>query len=130
MVSSGKDIAEKVLETQLMDCMQAHIFKAKRKWPFCLLSLGWERSDILSWMCITSSISFAVDEGSFKPDQTLLSIRQISEETLKIAHELGIVKTKEEADEEPESDDELEPFPAAPSAPKAIEWPLQKCDDL
>lgn len=72
-------------------------------------------------MCITSSISFAVDEGSFKPDQTLLSIRQISEETLKIAHELGIVKTKEEADEEPESDDELEPFPAAPSAPKAIE---------
>ena len=31
MISSGKDIAEKVLETQLMDCMQAHIFKAKRK---------------------------------------------------------------------------------------------------
>ena len=31
MVSSGKDVAEKVLETQLMDCMQAHIFKAKRK---------------------------------------------------------------------------------------------------
>ena len=33
MVKSGKDVAEKVLETQLMDCMQAHIFKAKRKWP-------------------------------------------------------------------------------------------------
>ena len=31
LVSCGKEVAEKVLETQLMDCMQAHIFKAKRK---------------------------------------------------------------------------------------------------
>lgn len=87
MISSGKDIAEKVLETQLMDCMQAHIFKAK------------------------------LDEGSANPDQFLVSIRLISEEALKIAHDLGIVKTKEEADEEPESDDEIPEFPRAP-APK------------
>ena len=63
------------------------------------------------------SISFAVDEGSANPDQFLVSIRLISEEALKIAHDLGIVKTKEEADEEPESDDEIPEFPRAP-APK------------
>ena len=63
------------------------------------------------------SISFTVDEGSANPDQFLVSIRLISEEALKIAHDLGIVKTKEEADEEPESDDEIPEFPRAP-APK------------
>ena len=31
LVSSCKEVAEKVLETQLMECMQAHIFKAKCK---------------------------------------------------------------------------------------------------
>ena len=34
----------------------------------------------------------------------------MSEETLKVAHDMKIVKTQEEAAEE-ESDDELEPFP-------------------
>ena len=31
LVQADKDIAERVLETELMDCMQAHIFKAKCK---------------------------------------------------------------------------------------------------
>ena len=31
MITSGKETAEKILETQIMDCMQAHIFKAQRK---------------------------------------------------------------------------------------------------
>ena len=31
LVQADKEIAERVLETQLMDCMQAHIFKAKCK---------------------------------------------------------------------------------------------------
>jgi len=80
LVSCGKEVAEKVLETQLMDCMQAHIFKAK------------------------------LDEGSYEPNPLLIKIREISEETMRIAHELKIVKTQEEAAQE-ESDDELEPFP-------------------
>ena len=31
MIFSSKDVAEQVIETQLMDCMQAHIFRAKCK---------------------------------------------------------------------------------------------------
>ena len=32
MVSADKEIGEKVIESQLMDCLQAHIFKAKCKY--------------------------------------------------------------------------------------------------
>ena len=31
MVSSDKDVAEKVLATEIMEVLQAHIFRAKRK---------------------------------------------------------------------------------------------------
>ncbi len=47
-----------------------------------------------------------MDEGSFKPDETLKKIRVISEEALKIAHDLKLVKTQDEAANEPEKDDE------------------------
>jgi len=77
MVSADKEIGEKVIESQLMDCLQAHIFKAK------------------------------LDEGSAQPNAILNQIRNIAEETLKIAHEMKIVKTQDEADqEEANSDDE------------------------
>ena len=33
MIASGRDVAEKVIETQITDCLQAHIFKAKREYP-------------------------------------------------------------------------------------------------
>ena len=56
------------------------------------------------------STIFSVDEGSYEPNPLLIKIRQMSEETLKVAHDMKIVKTQEEAAEE-ESDDELEPFP-------------------
>ena len=68
MIASGKDVAEKIMETQLMECMQAHIFKAK------------------------------LDEGSYQPDPTLIKIREIAEETLKIAHQMKVIRTQEEAD--------------------------------
>ena len=66
MVNSCKEVAEKVLETQLMECMQAHIFKAK------------------------------LDEGSYQPDPTLVKIREIAEETMQIAHKMKVIQTQEE----------------------------------
>jgi len=68
MMSSGKDVAEKIIETQLMECLQAHIFKAK------------------------------LDEGSYEPDQNLIKIREVAEDTLKIAHQMKVIRTQEEAD--------------------------------
>ena len=74
MVSSCQEVAEMVLETQLMECMQAHIFKAK------------------------------LDEGSYQPDPNLIKIREIAEETLKIAHQMKVIRTQEEAAADSDSD--------------------------
>ena len=52
------------------------------------------------------SLSFSVDEGSFKPDDNLKKIKAISEEALKLAHDLGLVKTKQEAENETAESDE------------------------
>jgi hypothetical protein len=41
-----------------------------------------------------------VDEGSYEPDQKLAKVREVAEETLKIAHKLKLIKTKEEAEAE------------------------------
>lgn len=67
MINSSKEVAEKVLETQLMECLQAHIFRAK------------------------------LDEGSYEPDQNLIKVRAIAEETLKVAHGMNIIRTEEES---------------------------------
>ena len=67
MINSSKEVAEMVLETQLMECLQAHIFRAK------------------------------LDEGSFKPDQNLIKVRAVAEETLKVAHDMNVVRTQEES---------------------------------
>lgn len=76
MINAGKEVAEKVIETQAMDCLQAHIFKAK------------------------------LDEGSYEPNQVLQKIRAIAEEALESAHQLGLVKTQKEAEKDAKSDDE------------------------
>ncbi len=47
-----------------------------------------------------------MDEGSFEPDPTLNRVRQIADETLKIAHSMNLVKTKTEAENDPGSDEE------------------------
>ena len=31
MMAAGREVAERIIETQIMDCMQAHIFKAQRE---------------------------------------------------------------------------------------------------
>jgi hypothetical protein len=45
-----------------------------------------------------------VDEGSYQPDPKLKKVREVAEESLKIAHNLKLVKTKDEADAESDSD--------------------------
>jgi len=74
MVQSDKEVAEKVLATEVMEVLQAHIFRAK------------------------------LDEGSYEPNPTLIEIRKVAEKTLETAHKMNIVKTKAEADNEPDSD--------------------------
>jgi len=76
MITSGKDIAEKLIETQIMECLQAHIFKAQ------------------------------LDEGSYKPDDQLKKVRDAAKETLDIAHSMKLIKTKKEVDDSPQSDDD------------------------
>lgn len=74
MVSVDKEVAEKVLATEVMEVLQAHIFRAK------------------------------LDEGSYEPNPTLVEIRKVAEKTMETAHKMNIVKTKAEADNEPDSD--------------------------
>ena len=51
---------------------------------------------------------FAVDEGSAVPDKNLAQIRIISEEALKKAHEMKIIKSADEAAQEEDVDDDEE----------------------
>ena len=46
----------------------------------------------------------SVDEGSYEPNPTLIQIRKTAERTMETAHKMNIVKTKAEADNEPDSD--------------------------
>ena len=41
MVSADKEIGEKIIESQLMDCLQAHIYKAKCKFLSYFYILEW-----------------------------------------------------------------------------------------
>ena len=47
---------------------------------------------------------FSVDEGSYEPNPILIEIRKVAEKTMETAHKMNIVKTKAEADNEPDSD--------------------------
>ena len=38
-----------------------------------------------------------MDEGSYEPNPTLKKVREISEETLKVAHQMKLIKTQDEA---------------------------------
>jgi len=84
MVQAGKETAEPVMDTQVMDCLQALIAKAK------------------------------LDLGNAEPNPTLMKIRGIAESTLKIAHELKVIKSYDEAVKEDDEDDSLEPWKPAP----------------
>jgi len=96
MVASSKDTAEKVLETQIMEVLQALVMKAN------------------------------LDSGNAEPNKTLIKIKEMCEKTLEEGHKMNIVRTHQEAAvEEEEHEDEIEPWLRAPSAggsgPPALE---------
>ena len=89
MVTVGGEVtAEKVLATEVMEVLQALIMKAK------------------------------LDEGSYEPNPTLQRIKKISNDALDVAHKMKLIKTKDEAAEEPEEDVKLDDWKKAPAAPK------------
>jgi len=87
MVSSSKDTAEKVLETQIMEVLQALVVKAN------------------------------LDAGNAQPNPTLVKVKDICEKTLEEGHKMNIVRTQQEAVvAEEEEEDEIEPWMRAPAA--------------
>ena len=48
----------------------------------------------------------SVDEGSYKPDDQLKKVRDVAEETLNIVHSMKLIKTKKEAEDNSQSDDD------------------------
>merc|ERR1712098_374691 len=92
MVRTDKETAEKVLETQVMDVLQALVLKAN------------------------------LDAGSGSPNPTLVKVKSICESTLSEAHKLSLVRTTEEAVEAEEQQEErIEPWLRAPAAPTAVD---------
>merc|ERR1712106_286927 len=86
MVVVDKETAEKVLETQVMDVLQALVLKAN------------------------------LDAGTGSPDPILLKVKSICEATLKEAHKHDIVQTTEEAVVREDNEEEtIEPWLRAPS---------------
>jgi tetratricopeptide (TPR) repeat protein len=84
MVSAGKEVAEPIMDTQIMDCLQALIAKAN------------------------------LDLGNAEPNPVLQKIKLIAEHALKQAHELKVIKTYDEGVKEYEEDDKLESWKPAP----------------
>ena len=94
MVNVGKDIAEKVFETQIMEVLQALVLKAN------------------------------LDAGNAAPNQALVKIKEICEKALDVAHKYNIVRTQQEAaivDEEEEV--RIDPWQRAPGSSRAVEGP-------
>jgi hypothetical protein len=60
---------------------------------------------MIAYLKVYLNSSISVDEGSYEPDPQLKKVREMAEESLKIAHSMNLVKTKVEADNEPEKDD-------------------------
>ena len=87
MVASCKDTAEKVLETQIMEVLQALVVKAN------------------------------LDSGSAQPNPTLIKVKGVCGKTLEEAHKMNIVRTQQEAVvEEEEKEDDIDPWMRAPTA--------------
>ncbi|XP_040573143.1 protein unc-45 homolog B [Lepeophtheirus salmonis] len=74
VTAENKEDAEKVMNSQIMDVLQALVFKAN------------------------------LDSGSYQPDPILQQIKEIADESLNIAHKMKIIKTQEEMANEPDSD--------------------------
>ena len=87
VVQCGKEIAEPMMDTQVMDVCQALIAKAN------------------------------LDEGNAVVNETLQKIKKICDHALNLAHSMGIIKTYSQAVQEDEDDEALEPWRPHPTAP-------------
>ena len=88
MIEGGKETAEPLMDTKILDVCQALIIKAK------------------------------MDGSNYQPNETLQKIRTVAEVALNKAHEIGVIKTYDQAVQEYEDDDKLEEWR---SHPKPIE---------
>lgn len=91
MVQAGKECAEPLMDTQIMDVLQALIMKAK------------------------------LDEGNSTVNDTLQRIRKVCEHTLELAHTMGVIKTYHQAVQEDDDDETLEPWRPHPTVPAVQE---------
>ena len=88
MIEGGKETAEPLMDTKILDVCQALIIKAK------------------------------MDGSNYQPIPALQKIRTVAETALNKAHEIGVIKTYDQAVEEYEDDDKLDEWR---SHPKPIE---------
>ena len=75
MIEAGKETADPLMETKILDVCQALIIKAK------------------------------MDASNFQPNPVLAKIREVCEVALNKAHGMGVIKTYDQAVEEYEEDD-------------------------
>ena len=78
IIEAGKEIADPIMETKILDVFQALIIKAK------------------------------MDSSNYEPDPVLAKIKDVAEKALNNAHAMGIIKTYDQAVEEYEDDDKIE----------------------
>jgi len=90
VMSESKEVVQKLVDTQIMDVLQALILKAN------------------------------LDSGTSDPDPTLAKVKIIAEKTLNKTHELGLIRTSAEAaaKAEAEAEEEDEPVEDWMRAPK------------
>jgi len=86
MIQAGKEVAEPLMDTQIMDVLQALIMKAK------------------------------LDEGNATVNETLQKIKRICEHALNLAHSMGVIKTYSQAVQEDEDDEKIEAWKPHPKA--------------
>ena len=90
MIEGGKETGEPMMDTKVMDVCQALIIKAN------------------------------MDSSSYQPNPTLQKIKLVAYVALNKAHEMGIIKTYDQAVQEYEDDDKLDEWR---SHPKPVEGP-------
>ena len=78
IIEAGKEIADPIMETKILDVFQALIIKAK------------------------------MDASNYEPDPILAKIKSVAEVALNNAHSMGIIKTYDQAVKEDEDDDKIE----------------------
>ena len=86
MIEAGKDVADKMMDTKVLDVCQALIIKAN------------------------------MDSSNFEPIPELAKIKSVAEVALNKAHAMGVIKTYEQAVKEDEDDEELEEWRHHPKA--------------